>query len=255
MPLRMTLGALGLASMVGGASGAAFAQEAEQPIRVTYRASEGCPDEGSFFARVRARAVKARLAQSGPEARRARAFDVEIDAGPPASGRVTVGDSDHPDGMRRVEAETCAEVADALALVIALAIEPRAPTQATALPPIDEGSPLPRAESPIALSAAGDAVSPDTGRDPAPAAGGTAGEARARPAPARPNEQGSRGVAMQASRSTSPRHAGRRHRRLRGLLSDSGGAGRHTTRSGGLAPGRPGHPGRSPCSCSSKSRS
>lgn len=198
VPLRTALGALALVSVVGSASSKAFAQEAEQPIRITFRAPEGCPDEGSFFARVRARASKARPAQSGPEAMGARAFDVEMDSGPPASGRVAVGDRTHPDGVRRVEAATCAEVADALALVIALAIEPGAAPPATAPTPIDQRASRPPADPPIAPPAASATVSPGL-RSPSPATSAPAREAQARPSPARPNERRSLLVGLDAA--------------------------------------------------------
>jgi hypothetical protein len=76
---------------------------------------------------VRARTTNAQLAPSETGAHETRVFDVEVDAGHPASGRLTVGDFRHREGARRVQAETCDEVADALALVVALAIDPRAP--------------------------------------------------------------------------------------------------------------------------------
>ena len=95
----------------------------EEPIRLAYQASAGCPTEADFVMRIRARTTRARVAWPGENAR---TFDVRVDAGPPASGRVMVLDEDLPAGTRHVEADTCADVTDALAMVIALSIDPRA---------------------------------------------------------------------------------------------------------------------------------
>jgi hypothetical protein len=105
-----------------GAADAA-AQDDTEPIRLSYRAPEGCPDEASFVARIRERTKRARLAWTGEPAR---TFTVIVEAGPPPSGRVAIQAGGESQGMRRVQADTCSDVSDALALVIALAIDPRA---------------------------------------------------------------------------------------------------------------------------------
>lgn len=111
------------ASMVSLAPCRALAQEPVEPIRLTYRASHGCPNEAEFVARVRARTARVRPA--GPR-EAARTFDVAVDAGPLARGRVTIIQDDQPVGTRSVQGDTCSEVVDAIALVVALAIDPRA---------------------------------------------------------------------------------------------------------------------------------
>ena len=109
------------------APGAGFAQEpATEAIRISYRASGACPDGPAFIARVRTRSTHLRLAQPSEIAR---TFDVSLDDGSPASGTVNVVDGEHPEGVRRLRAETCEEVADAVALVVALAINPAGPSR------------------------------------------------------------------------------------------------------------------------------
>jgi hypothetical protein len=112
----------------------ATAADEEEPIRLTYQASTSCPTESEFVTRIRARTTRARVAWPGENAR---TFDVLIDAGPPPSGRVTILDADIPTGTRRVTADACPQVADALALVIALSVDPHAspPPEVAPKPP------------------------------------------------------------------------------------------------------------------------
>jgi hypothetical protein len=116
-------------------------EETTEPIRLTYEAPQACPDEVSFVERIRARTTRARIARPGEAAR---VFDVRLDGGPPFSGSMTVTDVDHSEGARHVQADSCDEVADALALVVALAIDPRASAQPATAPPILVPSPSPR---------------------------------------------------------------------------------------------------------------
>jgi hypothetical protein len=99
-----------------------LAQDRAEPIRLDYRASSGCPDEAGFLARIRARTVQARAALPGEPAR---TFIVTLETGASPWGQVGVVGADGPQHPRRVEAGTCGEVADALALVVALAVDPR----------------------------------------------------------------------------------------------------------------------------------
>lgn len=102
--------------------GPAAAQDTVEPIRLTYQASAGCPDEGGFWARVRAQTVPLHPS-TAQEA--APAVQVVLDAGPPATGRVAIMRSGQPSGTRSLQGDNCADVADAIALVVALAIDPR----------------------------------------------------------------------------------------------------------------------------------
>ena len=140
----------------------------EEAIRLSYRASPGCPDEANFVARLCARTSRARIARAGESAR---TFTIVVDAGPPASGRVVVhGADDASEGTRQVRAASCTDVADALALMVALAIDPQAaaPERAASArpsppePPAPSASSAPAAVQPSAddeaLSAGGDFV-------------------------------------------------------------------------------------------------
>jgi len=132
--------------------GLALAQEPIEPIRLTYRASGDCPDAAQFGAGVRARTARVRFA--GPQ-EAARVFDVTVDAGPPATGRVAISQGDQAVGTRSVRGDTCSEVADAIALVVALAVDPRAsPTPGSplpaSLPMLPEAlPPVPRPDPPV----------------------------------------------------------------------------------------------------------
>ena len=143
------VGVLGVAN--ASAARARAAPQDEEPIRLTYEATAGCPTDADFVTRIRARTARARVAWPGEPAR---TFDVRIDAGPPASGRVTILDADIPIGTRYVEADACADVADALALVIALSIAPHAsPPTAPAPHPTPASPPAPVAPTPSAEAA------------------------------------------------------------------------------------------------------
>ncbi|MGA7121551.1 MAG: hypothetical protein WBY94_15710 [Polyangiaceae bacterium] len=100
---------------------AAAESTVEEPVRLTYEASDGCPDEGAFLARVQAESARLRPS-SGKEA--ARTLYVRLDAGPPATGSVAIMRAGRPDGTRALQGDSCAEVADAIALVVALAVDP-----------------------------------------------------------------------------------------------------------------------------------
>jgi hypothetical protein len=118
--------------LVIGRPGLARAQDAEEAIRLDYQSGPGCPDEASFVARIRARTQRAHLVAEGESARE---FDVRIVASGRPAGTVTVVNHGHAEGARSVNAGTCEEVADALSLIVALALDPRAMAPATPLTP------------------------------------------------------------------------------------------------------------------------
>jgi hypothetical protein len=86
-----------------------------------------------------------RFAQPGETVRR---FDVTLFDGAPASGEISVVDAEGPHGARRVRAATCAEVADAVALVVALAVNPETPAH-HASAPVRTGTRIPGASGPL----------------------------------------------------------------------------------------------------------
>jgi len=149
-------------------SSAAIAEEATEPIRLTYQASDGCPDEDGFVARVLARTGRVRPAWRGEAAR---SFLVTARAGPPASGQVTIRQEDGRESSRVLQGETCTDVVDAMALVAALAVDPRARVS-----PMTAGAAVP---APSAASSAASAPGPT----PAPTAAPSAAASAPTPAP------------------------------------------------------------------------
>lgn len=108
-----------------------------EPVRITYGAPDGCPSEDEFVARLD-REAHARRVDRG--AVRTFAFAIARD---PAGFRGSLA----VDGAaREVSAATCGEVASALVLVAALAIEERAP--APTPPPAPVPAPAPPAPAP-----------------------------------------------------------------------------------------------------------
>lgn len=112
----------------------AVAQEIQrEPIRIAYDASAGCPDFEAFAARVKARSSRLRMAEPGEPAR---TFAVTLVDGNPATGELLIVDGDRVDSARSVQADTCAEAAEAMALIVGVAANPiRKAQTAAAAPP------------------------------------------------------------------------------------------------------------------------
>lgn len=105
----------------------ASAEDATELVRLEYSAGPDCPGRSTFEARVLARTAKARFVEQGDT----RTFEVSMYGGTSASGMLTVHRGNSIEGVRRVAGESCAEVAEGLALVVALAIDPTALGRAT----------------------------------------------------------------------------------------------------------------------------
>ena len=100
--------------------------EPSESVRVDYAAPATCPSRETFLAGVRSRTTRMHLASGSAPAR---TFVVVLeDAARGADGRVTIRDPDGRELRREVKGASCEEVADVLALVVALAIDPRAST-------------------------------------------------------------------------------------------------------------------------------
>ncbi len=121
---RTLAGALAVAAVIAPAPAAA--EDAPEPIRVAFRAPEGCPDEAAFTGEITARTAKARAARPGEAAR---TFTVALEvSGKGARGTLAIEDPHGESAAREVSGDTCAEVVSALALIAALAIDPKAST-------------------------------------------------------------------------------------------------------------------------------
>jgi hypothetical protein len=109
---------------------------AEESIRIDYRAPAGCPNDAAFAADVRARTTRWRIETGDAPARH---FVIEVaPRGPRVHGRLLVTDVGGESTVREVDGDTCDEVAEALALMTALAIDPHA-----SLVPISRPAPPP----------------------------------------------------------------------------------------------------------------
>jgi hypothetical protein len=106
--------ALAVAPDAGAAAGA---------VDLRYFAPPSCPDRAAFEARLRHRT---QAAQVDPRATRSpRRFDVRVVLGAErAEGRIVVVDADGTTATRRIEAATCEEAVDGLALIAALTLDP-----------------------------------------------------------------------------------------------------------------------------------
>jgi hypothetical protein len=125
----------------------AVCEEPQEPIVLDYTSSPVCPDRASFEGRIRARTshalfVSPPAATSGgnTEASPSRAFEVGLRGGARALGRLVIRRAGAVEGTREVEAETCSDVADALALAVSLAIDPAALMAASPAPPSPSAS-------------------------------------------------------------------------------------------------------------------
>lgn len=148
----------------------AHAEEPEIPLRVDYRAPDGCPHETDFFSAVRARAPRAR---SEPATREGPMLVVSITNGDGEStGYLTFRGADGLETERRVSGDTCGEVVSALALIAAIAVDPdaasRSPEPASSagpasVPPVTSAPPIaPPSPAPGQPHEAAPATSPDT---------------------------------------------------------------------------------------------
>ncbi|MBN1609006.1 MAG: hypothetical protein JW940_20430 [Polyangiaceae bacterium] len=85
--------------------------------------ASGCVTARGFLEQVRSRTPRAREAESGESARR---FRVTIEGSVPVVGRLLAENTDGTTAVREVQGTSCQEVADALALVVAVTLDPLA---------------------------------------------------------------------------------------------------------------------------------
>jgi hypothetical protein len=130
------LGALAMAPLL-----AEVVPSEPTPVRLRYDAPSGCPDEQAFFSAVQARTALARAAHEGETAR---AFRVHIALDAAGSvGELRSIDEGREGAGRRVEAPSCDEVAQALALTVALSVDPLASMAPRPPPPPTASAPPP----------------------------------------------------------------------------------------------------------------
>src|SRR5688572_2169584 len=106
--------------VLAAVSGLASSVHAAEPS-IWYRTGEGCPDGASFLERLDRRSVRARLAAVGDP------VDFVVTLGTNAdrsSGRLERQTSGGTIAIREVTDPSCEAVADALALSLALSLDP-----------------------------------------------------------------------------------------------------------------------------------
>ncbi len=112
-----------------GAPARARAESPPIPFRVEAELPDGCPPAARFSAEVTSRTPRVRLAAPGEVAR---VYQLHVAPPPPLFlGRLEIPGAD----AREVTASSCAEVVSALALTLALALDPAASTAPIAPPP------------------------------------------------------------------------------------------------------------------------
>jgi hypothetical protein len=94
-----------------------------EPIRIAYHAPARCPDEAQFLGEVFARTPLARSAAEG-EAAREFAVDIADGSDGTLSGSLEIHSADSPVSRRDMTATRCDELVSALALMVALAVDP-----------------------------------------------------------------------------------------------------------------------------------
>ncbi len=144
----MIRGALGVGIVLLGAATA----RADVPLdhgegtrfHLAYEAPASCPDRAAFLAAIRVRTRRPHLA---PEGEPALSFVVSVEPRQGTTvGRLEVREPVGPPQKRMVSSVTCAEVAKALALVVALILDPDAETAADPEPSPTEDEPAPTLE-------------------------------------------------------------------------------------------------------------
>ena len=204
---------------------------ADDPAGIWYRTSNGCPDGEAFVALVEQRGRTARLVTVGDRVD----FVVTLSAEPAGStGRLERQTSEGIVAVKEISAESCEEVADALALTLALA-DVQHP--ASTAPPESSASAVPEQEPRAALPVAA---------PPSPAPSGSdATRAGLEPSiPGHPRQLRAAtwiGAAATGRTTVSPRgtwgaalHLERATRRFAWRVSAHAAAGAHTTTRGDL---------------------
>ena len=112
------------AALSAATSAPASASADPESGRITFQGRGACPSEQEFLADVASHTARARH----PRGNETRTFSVTVTDEESASvGRVEIRDAHGAVVTREVRGETCVEVASALALIVALALDPRTP--------------------------------------------------------------------------------------------------------------------------------
>ena len=141
------------------------------PYRVEFTAPSDCPSERIFVGRVEARTSRVRLA---PDDESALTFVVAVEAaGNDLEGSLTIREPGEAPRTRNVRSAACLDVIDALALMVALTLDPDATTEALPRtvepPPAEPGSTEPEPTEPEPSPPAPRRAAPPAPSPPRPA--------------------------------------------------------------------------------------
>lgn len=137
------------------------ARAEDEVVSVWYRSSEGCPNGDEFVKRLAALGRAARLAGAGDHID----FVVTLGANQPKSeGRLERQTASGTVAIREVQAESCQQVSEALALSLDLALGPRSQES----PSGPQGPEAPRAREPTPTTPSPPAPAPTAAPTPAP---------------------------------------------------------------------------------------
>jgi hypothetical protein len=135
--VRLARGCIVIAGLV--ALRAARAETTFAPIDVEYRGGEGCPDEAAFLERLHQRTTGS---WNGGGIDRPRQVLVAVEgSGAAAAGRLTIVGRSGETTTREVSGQSCEQIVDALAFVVALALDPTASADRPTAPPISPAQP------------------------------------------------------------------------------------------------------------------
>ncbi|HEY5956205.1 MAG TPA: hypothetical protein VIV60_06620 [Polyangiaceae bacterium] len=137
--LRLTIASIGFVSIVG----AKHAEAQTESIYLDYSASAGCASRAEFVAQAQARTAVARFSDSPGGGRQFRVTVGQMNGH--AVGRVSVGRGTSVGSAREVYAQDCNEVVRALALIVALALDPDASLTVESTPTANPNAPAPPA--------------------------------------------------------------------------------------------------------------
>jgi hypothetical protein len=145
--VRPSFVACALAVLGGGATAAEAQAEPPKAIALDYGAAAGCPDRAAFVGMIAARTELARIDGEEPTVRLVIAIEPRARGG--ATGHLRLASPERTI-TRTVEGDACEEVANALALITALAVDPSPRAiEASPAPPPADSSPAEPAAGPI----------------------------------------------------------------------------------------------------------
>jgi hypothetical protein len=119
-----------------------------EPVHLTYRAASSCADRSAFIEQIRSRTDRLRDARPDEPARTVEVTLTEVPGG--VSGYLRTRTPDGAESERTIQGSSCANVVSALALIVALAVDPEASTapRRAARPPAQRPPPPARLPPP-----------------------------------------------------------------------------------------------------------